>query len=140
MLLPLPAANVAVLAAPLTSSDVAAVWVIAPAVVALKFPETVALPKFKALASRNVTSLPLVITTVVKSLPLWSRVMLLPLPAANGAEERRVVTSSDVAAAWVIAPAVVTLKFPDTVALPKFKALASRNVTLLPMVITTVVK
>ena len=67
MWLLLPAANVAVLLLPLT--EMFPESVIAPAAVTDRSPDTVEAPRSIPFVSRIVTSLPVVITNVVKSLP-----------------------------------------------------------------------
>ncbi len=100
-----------------------------------RLPLTVEAPRSRALASVSVTLLPLVIPTVLKLFPALLRVMLLAAPAAS------VVTPVTARAPlWVRAPFVVTPKVPETVEAPKMRALASRRLTLLPLVMPTVLK
>src|SRR3990167_9326695 len=100
MLLADPAAKVA---APVTSN--APLSVIAPLEVTLNAPDTVDAPNTIAPASTNVTSLPVVITTVPKLFAASSNVMLLVEPAAKVA-----TPEADIAALSVIPPDVeVTL-------------------------------
>ncbi len=108
MLLPVPAANVADLPKPLTTSTPDSV--IGPPAVTLKFPLTVEAPRSIPFTSFTATSLPLPINTVVKSLFWVSSVMSFPEPAENVAVAPAPFTFN--APLSVIAPPAVTLKFP----------------------------
>src|SRR5207344_1988990 len=78
---------------------------------------------------------PVVTPTVLKSLAGLFNVMLLAAPAA-----RVVAPTTLTAPLWVKAPLVVTPRVPDTVEAARSSALASRRLTLLPLVMPTVLK
>src|SRR3990167_7144978 len=109
--------------------------VMAPAVVTSNVPDIVDAPKINAPASTIFTLLPDVIATVEKSLVEVSKVILFADPAASVATP---VTAN--APLSVMAPAVVTSNVPLMVEAANSKALASFNVTLLPVVIPTLEK
>jgi len=106
-----------------------------PEAVTLKFPLTFDAPKSIPFTSFNVTSLPFVTFTVLKSFPILSKVILFEAPAA-----KVVVPVTLSAPLFVIAPFVVTLNVPLTVDAPRSIAFVSTNVTFLPLVICTVPK
>src|SRR5436853_220743 len=107
----------------------APLWVRAPLVVTPKVPETVEAARFRALASVRATLFPVVMPTVLKSLPTLFNVMLLAAPAA-----RVVAPTTLTAPLWVKAPLVVTPKVPETVEAPRINAFVSVRATLLPLV------
>ena len=106
-----------------------------PPVVRARVPVTVEALSTRALVSVSDTLFPLVMPTLLKSLPALVRVMSFATPAAS------VVVPVTVAAPlWVRAPLVVTLRLPLTVEVPNTRALASVSDTLFPLVIPTVLK
>src|SRR3990167_8315620 len=108
--------------------------VMAPAVVTSNVPVIVEAANSKALASFNVTLLPVVIPTLEKVFAA-SSVILFVDPAASVVAP---VTANTPLS--VIAPLAVTDKSEEIVDAPKSIALVSTNVTLLPDVIATVAK
>ena len=118
---------------------VALVWVMLPVTVTappLTVTEVAATsPRFRALVVLMVRSSALVtLTRPVKLLVVLPRVMSLALPAAS------VVTPPMVKApVWVIVPLAVTFSVVAVV-VPRTKALESRSVATLPLVMLTVPK
>ena len=131
-----PAARVVV---PVTAS--APTWVIVPPATAVRWPLTV----LSALTWPSTRALELVRLTLLSEKTRTAPVKLFAAFVNVMSFAPPEVTRFDVpvtlnAPLWVIAPAVVTVRVPLTVDVPRIKASASFRSTFLPLVIPTVLK
>ena len=122
---------------PLTVSG--PVSVIAPAVVTLKFPEIVEVPKIRLLLFCSATLLPLPMDTVCKTFETLVKVMLLADPAVKLAVLLAPFKRS-APPLCVIAPFAVTAKLPLMLIGPKAIALTSSRLRLFAAVTATELK